>query len=127
MIRQPPASTLFPYTTLFRACLRARAPRGLRRGGRGPQATRRLLPRTRRAGDPRARRGRAGGVAGAPRTRARQSQGGAGVAAGSRRTGTRSETGLGYLVVLGSARLRGRGAAVAGAGEIGRASCRERV
>src|SRR5258708_28672320 len=28
MIRRPPRSTLFPYTTLFRSSLRARLPRG---------------------------------------------------------------------------------------------------
>src|SRR3712207_8145389 len=32
MIRRPPRSTLFPYTTLFRSARRARAP--LRRAGR---------------------------------------------------------------------------------------------
>src|SRR5205823_12582584 len=26
-LRRPPSSTLFPYTTLFRSCLHARAPR----------------------------------------------------------------------------------------------------
>src|SRR3712207_6951123 len=35
MIRRPPRSTLFPYTTLFRSCvLRRRPGRLLRRGGR---------------------------------------------------------------------------------------------
>src|SRR3712207_8987255 len=28
MIRRPPRSTLFPYTTLFRSCRSARAPQG---------------------------------------------------------------------------------------------------
>src|SRR5258708_22475698 len=45
MIRRPPRSTLFPYTTLFRSCRpprrrawtrAARSPAGLRRGGRSP-------------------------------------------------------------------------------------------
>src|SRR2546425_8241147 len=36
MIRRPPRSTLFPYTTLFRSRSRARPPRqGHRRAGRG--------------------------------------------------------------------------------------------
>src|SRR6266571_3811593 len=30
MIRRPPRSTLFPYTTLFRSCPRADAPRAVR-------------------------------------------------------------------------------------------------
>src|SRR5258706_2432882 len=34
MIRRPPRSTLFPYTTLFRSAIRRRAPRPAR--GRGP-------------------------------------------------------------------------------------------
>src|SRR5256885_4022899 len=33
MIRRPPRSTLFPYTTLFRSQSRHRAPAGLRRRG----------------------------------------------------------------------------------------------
>src|SRR5256885_10041063 len=37
MIRRPPRSTLFPYTTLFRSISRGRA-EGLRRGGEGGQA-----------------------------------------------------------------------------------------
>src|SRR3712207_8828052 len=53
MIRRPPRSTLFPYTTLFRSvqCPAARGGRG--RGGRGTaygrrhQRDRRLLPRPR--------------------------------------------------------------------------------
>src|SRR5256885_13236261 len=60
MIRRPPRSTLFPYTTLFRSRVaRPAAPRrlagGARRGGRGG-----FLPRTAAgAGDrPRARRDR---------------------------------------------------------------------
>src|SRR5256885_13193995 len=32
MIRRPPRSTLFPYTTLFRSSLRGRQPHVLRRG-----------------------------------------------------------------------------------------------
>src|SRR5438477_4180667 len=38
MIRRPPRSTLFPYTTLFRS---RRAARGRRRGRRGPPPVRR--------------------------------------------------------------------------------------
>src|SRR3712207_7915089 len=46
MIRRPPRSTLFPYTTLFRSCRRCRsgraAPRGspdaARRGREGPRS-----------------------------------------------------------------------------------------
>src|SRR2546427_11904831 len=38
MIRRPPRSTLFPYTTLFRSALRQR-PLGLREGGRGVLAS----------------------------------------------------------------------------------------
>src|SRR5687767_15415985 len=34
MIRRPPRSTLFPYTTLFRSCARAERERGP--GGEGP-------------------------------------------------------------------------------------------
>src|SRR3712207_8075737 len=34
MIRRPPRSTLFPYTTLFRSCLRAALVRPARRDGR---------------------------------------------------------------------------------------------
>src|SRR3712207_4146911 len=34
MIRRPPRSTLFPYTTLFRSALRGRAPRRLARRAR---------------------------------------------------------------------------------------------
>src|SRR5256885_6796161 len=47
MIRRPPRSTLFPYTTLFRSRLVAR-------GDRGPRATRR---RERAVGADRATRG----------------------------------------------------------------------
>src|SRR5687767_15357251 len=42
MIRRPPRSTLFPYTTLFRSALRALRPRGR---GRPVQAGRRPRPR----------------------------------------------------------------------------------
>src|SRR3712207_7192237 len=51
MIRRPPRSTLFPYTTLFRARLRARRERG---DGARPQPA---FADPRRAGDPRARGG----------------------------------------------------------------------
>src|SRR5256885_7995479 len=44
MIRRPPRSTLFPYTTLFRSTLVSRA--GLEGGGRGARA-----PFIARAGD----------------------------------------------------------------------------
>src|SRR5438309_7793445 len=40
MIRPPPRSTLFPYTTLFRSCARARAPRYPRHGA-GPAGAQR--------------------------------------------------------------------------------------
>src|SRR3712207_8601104 len=57
MIRRPPRSTLFPYTTLFRS---ARVPRRARRAGRGrspararrppaPDARARARPQRRRA------------------------------------------------------------------------------
>src|SRR3712207_7803047 len=72
MIRRPPRSTLFPYTTLFRS--RIGAGRRQRAGGRA-----------RADGDP-ARAGRGGGVRrpGDPRARARR--GGAGPAARSEDT-----------------------------------------
>src|SRR2546426_7398323 len=57
MIRRPPRSTLFPYTTLFRSPGRDR--------GRGDGAVRREIRRCR------ARRGCAGRVAGALRRHAR--------------------------------------------------------
>src|SRR3712207_7163174 len=47
MIRRPPRSTLFPYTTLFRSAVRVRRPHGPRRhrGGTRRSARRRpLLP-----------------------------------------------------------------------------------
>src|SRR2546427_1768809 len=49
MIRRPPRSTLFPYTTLFRSPLRLEDEAPLRMGGHG----RRALPRLsrRRVGD----------------------------------------------------------------------------
>src|SRR3712207_7070411 len=46
MIRRPPRSTLFPYTTLFRSpCALVFVERGGRRGlrGRGPRGRRRVL------------------------------------------------------------------------------------
>src|SRR3712207_6926374 len=58
MIRRPPRSTLFPYTTLFRSARRARAP-----GGRAAAAHARLLQ------DP--VRGRGGAVTTATETRRR--------------------------------------------------------
>src|SRR3712207_8494107 len=36
MIRRPPRSTLFPYTTLFRSATSARAPRAATRGDGAP-------------------------------------------------------------------------------------------
>src|SRR6267143_4145096 len=47
MIRRPPRSTLFPYTTLFRSRCAARTPRRGRRGRRGGRAP---APRPSRAG-----------------------------------------------------------------------------
>src|SRR5690349_24019716 len=41
MIRRPPRSTLFPYTTLFRSAVAARP--GRRRCGRGPDGSGRVL------------------------------------------------------------------------------------
>src|SRR5690348_17509790 len=43
MIRRPPRSTLFPYTTLFRSCARRR---GWDRGGRSRSAARRSRVRS---------------------------------------------------------------------------------
>src|SRR3989442_4638617 len=37
MIRRPPRSTLFPYTTLFRSRARRRQPRRVSRGGQAPE------------------------------------------------------------------------------------------
>src|SRR3712207_8859346 len=50
MIRRPPRSTLFPYTTLFRSRLRLELPRQElgRRGGAGPRARPRTRPARRR-------------------------------------------------------------------------------
>src|SRR3989441_7381535 len=42
MIRRPPRSTLFPYTTLFRSRRRARG--GRRHGGAAPRAAVRAVP-----------------------------------------------------------------------------------
>src|SRR3712207_8787691 len=70
MIRRPPRSTLFPYTTLFRSGERRRgrrARRGRRRGGErvAGRAAGRLGGRRGRGRDRRAGAGgRAGGVAG---------------------------------------------------------------
>src|SRR5687767_15267952 len=51
MLRRPPRSTLFPYTTLFRSRLRDRSVlEELRRGGRPVRSTLREAPR--RDGDP---------------------------------------------------------------------------
>src|SRR3712207_6879765 len=77
MIRRPPSSTLFPYTTLFRS--RARALRGRARAprGAGPAAAALPVPDAARAG--RARRARraaaivsAGARAGRARTRSEE-------------------------------------------------------
>src|SRR3712207_6932574 len=59
MIRRPPRSTLFPYTTLFRSCRRAALPRGLPRGGRGAGRGRAAQGSVASARDP--SRGRRGG------------------------------------------------------------------
>src|SRR3712207_7999843 len=58
MIRRPPRSTLFPYTTLFRSDLRAYdAPGAPQDGGQDlaayPQEPRGVLRRERRGADPR--------------------------------------------------------------------------
>src|SRR2546421_4923004 len=42
MIRRPPRSTLFPYTTLFRSYLQHRVPRHQRGSGGGPAQRSRL-------------------------------------------------------------------------------------
>src|SRR3989449_6797981 len=39
MIRRPPRSTLFPYTTLFRSCDHVRRPRGVDQPRHGGDAT----------------------------------------------------------------------------------------
>src|SRR5688572_31894459 len=57
MLRRPPRSTLFPYTTLFRSTDRARArARPPRRGGPFSRAARAPSPSRRRCGTPRSRR-----------------------------------------------------------------------
>src|SRR3712207_8255076 len=43
MIRRPPRSTLFPYTTLFRSCLHQHRPRGGEQLGRAERRHLRLL------------------------------------------------------------------------------------
>src|SRR2546422_6710178 len=48
MIRRPPRSTLFPYTTLFRSLLLRDAPRGA--AHRGDQALHPVVPRLRDPG-----------------------------------------------------------------------------
>src|SRR3712207_7046088 len=47
MIRRPPRSTLFPYTTLFRSALAVRGRQGERRARRGARAARRVHRRAR--------------------------------------------------------------------------------
>src|SRR2546422_1571414 len=61
MIRRPPRSTLFPYTTLFRSRESQRDPRGA--GGAGAQRDRRRVPGQvgRRAEDARRHRARGPG------------------------------------------------------------------
>src|SRR2546430_9414035 len=54
MIRRPPRSTLFPYTTLFRSLLPGQPGRGLVRGGGEPV---RVEHRERASGRPRGHRG----------------------------------------------------------------------
>src|SRR2546427_4453211 len=56
MIRRPPRSTLFPYTTLFRSCV-ARRGEDLRRSGDGRRA-RQLGGSSERQGRPAAHAGR---------------------------------------------------------------------
>src|SRR2546426_9119762 len=48
MIRRPPRSTLFPYTTLFRSRRRGARPLGVRGGGLGRAEDRALLQDRRR-------------------------------------------------------------------------------
>src|SRR2546422_10587997 len=74
MIRRPPRSTLFPYTTLFRSPRPRRRPRVHSRGGMGTGRDRRPGARgLRRAGAGRAARGAA-----ERRRRARARRGGGG-------------------------------------------------
>src|SRR5689334_24823459 len=56
MIRRPPRSTLFPYTTLFRSADRAPLARrrGLERGHQPPDRAGRRQPALSRGADPRA-------------------------------------------------------------------------
>src|SRR2546429_9003056 len=49
MIRRPPRSTLFPYTTLFRSLIRDRAPRACRTGPTAAPPTWRAAPRKARS------------------------------------------------------------------------------
>src|SRR3712207_7801928 len=49
MIRRPPRSTLFPYTTLFRSAARGEHGRGRRRRRGGPRPAARPRPRRARA------------------------------------------------------------------------------
>src|SRR2546422_7144818 len=51
MIRRPPRSTLFPYTTLFRSCAAARPAAVDRRPDRGPGGSQQGDPRRARHGD----------------------------------------------------------------------------
>src|SRR2546426_7239238 len=68
MIRRPPRSTLFPYTTLFRSRERAgQPPRALRRASRGKPSLDRAPPRRRRPG----RRSRPAASGGRRRDRAK--------------------------------------------------------
>src|SRR3712207_8690419 len=71
MIRRPPKSTLFPYTTLFRSPPHADRPR-LARHGRRP----RVRGQDGGVAAPRRRAGRGGGRRGEPRAR-RRAPGGA--------------------------------------------------
>src|SRR2546422_3569116 len=61
MIRRPPRSTLFPYTTLFRSCLGARGASACR-GRRWRRVTRHGLARDRQDAPCRGRARRRGGV-----------------------------------------------------------------
>src|SRR2546429_1617809 len=60
MIRRPPRSTLFPYTTLFRSHVGAGHPGGEGVRGRVSEGDRRRAPGGAEGGRERVRRGRAG-------------------------------------------------------------------
>src|SRR3989454_6123389 len=86
MIRRPPRSTLFPYTTLFRSLPKGRGKRGgeavRRAGGRGTWRTRRSANGQRPTAD---RRGGGRGGGGRSPTRREAPDVGSGLAARARR------------------------------------------